>query len=43
MSFSLFKQSGGQVSDWVTPILITRSGKDGKDAFTPQFKIEDGK
>lgn len=40
MSFSLFKQSGGQVSDWVTPILIT--GKDGKDAFTPQFKIEDG-
>lgn len=45
MSFSLFKQSGGQVSDWITPILITRSGKDGKDgkdAFTPQFKIEDG-
>lgn len=45
MSFSLFKQSGEQVSDWVTPILITRSGKDGidgKDAFTPQFKIQDG-
>ena len=45
MSFSLFKQSGEQISDWVTPILITRFGKDGidgKDAFTPQFKIQDG-
>lgn len=40
MSFRLFKQSGEHISDWVAPILIT--GKDGKDAFTPKFKIEDG-